>query len=168
MDNVLARFEGMYKNLRVVTLGYLIDRDNGNVLIAMKKRGFGVGRWNGVGGKLKEGESVRDAMIRETEEEIGVTPTVFEERGVIRFYFDGGHEDWNQEVHVFVVTSWDGTPKESEEMKPKWFAKNALPMDEMWADDRYWLRDLLDGKRINAAFLFGEGDKVLESRVEKS
>lgn len=167
MYESLAHFEDLHRNLRLVTLGYLIDSNNGNVLIAMKKRGFGVGRWNGVGGKLKEGENIREAMIRETEEEIGVTPTVFEERGVIKFYFDGDHEDWNQEVHVFVITSWEGTPKESEEMKPRWFAKKDLPLDEMWADDKYWLMDLLDGKKINAAFLFGEGDKVLESRVEK-
>jgi len=41
----------------------------------MKKRGFGVGKWNGVGGKIdsaKGDRNVVDAAIRESEEEIGV------------------------------------------------------------------------------------------------
>ena len=35
------------------------------VLLAMKKRGFGAGKWNGVGGKVKDGETIKQAAIRE-------------------------------------------------------------------------------------------------------
>ena len=42
------------------------------VLLGMKKRGFGVGKWNGFGGKLKEGEDVKAALAREIKEEIGI------------------------------------------------------------------------------------------------
>lgn len=42
--------------LRKVTLCILFDKDR--VLLAMKKRGFGVGKWNGAGGKLKDGETI--------------------------------------------------------------------------------------------------------------
>ena len=40
----------------------------------MKKRGFGVGRWNGTGGKFDAGKdkNILGAAIRETKEEIGV------------------------------------------------------------------------------------------------
>ena len=58
------------KDLKEVTLCYLLDKDNKKVLIAMKKRGFGVGKLNGAGGKLKEGETVEQALLRETKEEI--------------------------------------------------------------------------------------------------
>jgi 8-oxo-dGTP pyrophosphatase MutT (NUDIX family) len=163
----LSYYENGHIDLRKVTLAYLVNKDNGNVLIAMKKRGFGSGRFNGVGGKLKEGESVKDAMMRETKEEIGVTPKSFEETGVINFYFDGGRDDFNQEVHVFVIYSWEGEPSESEEMKPMWIAKDHLPFEKMWPDDKYWLSDLLEGRRINASFLFGEGDIIKEMKVER-
>jgi 8-oxo-dGTP pyrophosphatase MutT (NUDIX family) len=53
-------FNGFFKQM---TLGYLVRGDE--VLMAMKKRGFGVGKWNGTGGKLQPGETVEEAMIRE-------------------------------------------------------------------------------------------------------
>ncbi|MEJ0073651.1 MAG: NUDIX domain-containing protein [Candidatus Saccharibacteria bacterium] len=55
----------------------LLLRRNDEVLLAMKKRGFGAGRWNGVGGKLDPGETVEQALVRECQEEIGVTPTEY-------------------------------------------------------------------------------------------
>lgn len=37
---------------------------NNQILLGMKKRGFGVNRWNGFGGKLQQGESILDAAKR--------------------------------------------------------------------------------------------------------
>ena len=37
---------------------------NNQILLGMKKRGFGVNRWNGFGGKLQPGESILDAAKR--------------------------------------------------------------------------------------------------------
>ncbi|MDO8590857.1 MAG: NUDIX domain-containing protein, partial [bacterium] len=56
--------------MRLTTLCFLVRDDE--VLLAMKKRGFGVGKFNGVGGKVTAGESVLEAMIREAKEEIRV------------------------------------------------------------------------------------------------
>jgi ADP-ribose pyrophosphatase YjhB (NUDIX family) len=42
----------------------------GQILLGMKKRGFGVGKWNGPGGKLEAGESVIQGALRELEEEV--------------------------------------------------------------------------------------------------
>lgn len=36
----------------------------GRVLLGMKKRGFGAGRWNGFGGKVHAGETIEDAARR--------------------------------------------------------------------------------------------------------
>lgn len=38
---------------------------DGKVLLGYKKRGFGVGKYNGFGGKVEPGELPRDAAIRE-------------------------------------------------------------------------------------------------------
>lgn len=38
----------------------------GRVLLGMKKRGFGAGRWNGFGGKVQSGETIEDAARRYT------------------------------------------------------------------------------------------------------
>jgi 8-oxo-dGTP pyrophosphatase MutT (NUDIX family) len=148
--------------LRQATLCFLIKGDE--VLLAMKKRGFGEGRWNGTGGKPHDGEDINSTAIRETEEEIGVKPKNLTEVAKLDFYFPH-NADWNQQVVVYLAQEWDGEPKETEEMLPKWYPKNQLPFDSMWPDDPHWLPPVLAGKKIKAEFLFGEGDKVLDYKV---
>lgn len=54
---------------KLLTLVFL--REEGKVLLGMKKRGFGVGKWNGFGGKVEAGETIPDAAAREVREECG-------------------------------------------------------------------------------------------------
>lgn len=128
------------------------------VLLAMKKRGFGAGRWNGTGGKVKEGEAVADAAVRETQEEVGITPELGEPLGHLTFH-NSSKGDWV--VHVFRTERWSGEPMETEEMEPRWFPADALPFDAMWPDDRIWMPYLLAGKRFRAEFWFGEQDNTI-------
>ena len=59
----------------------LLKKDN-SILLAMKKRGFGSRKYNGIGGKIEKGETPDEAMIRETKEEINVTPIKYEKVGI--------------------------------------------------------------------------------------
>lgn len=97
--------------MRNSTLLFLVRRTDGkitDICLAMKKRGFGVGRWNGVGGKVDAEESIEEAAIRETKEEIGVTVSVLEKVGEIAFSF-ALTPDWNQMVHVYMQTRGKGS-----------------------------------------------------------
>jgi len=147
------------------TLSLLFLRRDNEVLLAMKKRGFGEGRWNGVGGKVEAGESLEQAMVRETEEEIGVTPTVFEKVSDIRFdeYFKG--TPTLMHVHVFTASEWTGEPIESEEMAPQWFAISDIPYADMWSDDEFWLPQVLAGKKISADFKLDATDTIISHTV---
>ena len=158
---------GEYKNkgtLRQATL-VLLFKDN-QILLAMKKRGFGKGKWNGVGGKLKEGETIEDAAKRETQEEIGVSISTLTKVCDLSFYFSN-KSDWNQEVTVYKVDEWLEEPKESEEMAPKWFSFEEIPYDSMWWDDRYWLPMVIQGKKVKADFLFGEDEKIADMEISE-
>lgn len=151
-------------SLNQSTLCFLIK--DKKVLLAMKKRGFGKGRWNGAGGKLNDAETIKQAAIRETREEIGVVVKQMERVAVLNFYFPK-NSDWNQRVTVFMVKKWKGEPFETEEMAaPKWFYINKLPFKSMWSDDAYWLPQVLKGKKVKAGFLFGENDTLLEYEVK--
>jgi 8-oxo-dGTP pyrophosphatase MutT (NUDIX family) len=148
--------------LRQATLALLFKGNQ--ILLAMKKRGFGQGRYNGVGGKLKTEENIEEAAKREALEEIGVGITKFGEVGRLFFYF-ANKPEWNQEVVVYKVDEWAGEPTESEEMAPKWFSFEEIPYKSMWPDDKYWLPKILQGKKVKASFVFGEGDVIEDMEV---
>ena len=135
----------------------------------MKKRGFGEGLWNGVGGKVSSKESFEEAAKRETQEEIEVEPEDLEKVALLHFYFpdDLDKKDWNQDVHVFFATDWTGEPQESEEMKPHWFTVLKLPYNSMWDDDHLWFPRVLKGEKVEAWFSFGANNKVIAHKIDK-
>lgn len=140
----------------------LVVRD-GEVLLGMKKRGFGAGRWNGFGGKVEAGETVEDAARRELREEAGITVPSLEAAGELLFTFEG--DPVALEVHVFRATSFEGVPEETEEMRPRWFAFRAIPFDEMWPDDRHWFPLFLAGRRFSGAFAFRGQDVIVSHEL---
>ena len=88
-------------------------------------------------------------------------------RGGIEFSFELPNET-HLLVHVFTTTEWEGTPTESEEMKPVWYSYDAVPYEAMWVDDPYWLPQILGGENIQATFEFNEdGTKIREMEVNE-
>lgn len=143
--------------MRQATLVLLVKDDS--ILLGMKKRGFGVGKWNGFGGKVDRTKDadVLSAAIREVKEEISVDLKDPKQVGVLHFFFPYKPE-WNQDVFVFLARDWSGEPVESEEMAPQWFKKGEIPYDKMWSDDQFWLPLALEGKKIEGSFTFKEGE----------
>src|SRR6056297_1526211 len=64
--------------------------ENGKVLLINKKRGLGAGKVNAPGGHIEPGETGEEAAIRETEEEVGLTPRNAIEVGKLYFQFTNG------------------------------------------------------------------------------
>ncbi len=139
----------------------LFIRDN-KVLLGLKKRGFGRGKYNGFGGKPKEGETVVETAIREAREETGL---------VMNEYYKAAEIDFGSSypftMHLYVCTAWEGKESESEEMIPAWFSFCDVPYSEMWDDDKYWLHLALSGKKFKAQFDFENDDDIDGTRENK-
>jgi ADP-ribose pyrophosphatase YjhB (NUDIX family) len=148
------------------TLCFLV-RGN-EVLLGMKKRGFGKGKWNGFGGKLAEGESIEAAVARELHEECSVKVNGIEKVAELDFFFQEARKDWNQKVHVFLARDWHGQPVETEEMMPRWFRHKDLPFHSMWQDDPQWLPLVLAGKEVKGRFVFGDdNESIAEKQIHQ-
>jgi 8-oxo-dGTP diphosphatase len=142
------------------TLMLILQGDQ--ILLIVKKRGLGAGKFNGPGGRVEAGESPLQAAIREVEEEIRVTPLDVRPAGELRFQFVDGHS-----IHGYVFTAKGirGEPQETDEAQPIWFPALALPYHNMWADDRIWMPALLAGKAFSGRFLFA-GDQMLGCEID--
>lgn len=156
---------------KILTL--CIIHEHPRILLGMKKRGFGAGRWNGFGGKVHEGESIEEAAVREMREECGVEadPYSLEKCGILEFEFQN-EPGKILEVHLFKVGGYSGEAVETEEMKPQWFFVDEIPFKDMWSDDPYWMPLFIKGRKFRGRFLFDQPStaernaEIIEKHIE--
>ncbi len=139
---------------QLATLCYILW--DGQLLLIRKKRGIGAGKINGPGGKVDPGEAPLAAAIREVQEEVGVTPLDPVLHGELHFHFADG---LNLHCMIYLADRFSGEPHETDEAVPLWFPVDALPYEEMWADDRHWLPMLLARQHFTGTVEV-DGEKV--------
>ena len=135
---------------------------DGKLLLIRKKRGFGVGKINGPGGKIEAGESALESTVRETFEELCVTPVNPAQIGELFFEWIDGLRLY---CAVFLAHDLEGEPQETEEAVPLWTPIDKIPYDEMWADDRHWLPHVIANRAFRGYFQF-DGERLLTHRIE--
>ena len=122
-------------------------------------------KWIGVGGKFEEGESPEECILREAQEETGLTLTAWRYRGIVTFVSD----EWGGEyMHLFTADGFTGQIKSCDEGELEWVEKQRLLSLPIWEGDKIFLR-LLDseqpffslklcykGERLAAATLDGK------------
>lgn len=136
---------------KILTLCFPIKESQ--ILLGLKKRNFGVGIWNGFGGKVEKGETIEEGAIRELKEESNLVANSISKIGILNFEFQNDPEIL-LEVHLFLVKDFLGEPEETEEMKPEWFDIDDIPFDKMWTDDKYWFPLMLNNKKFKGRYLF--------------
>ncbi|KAM4531438.1 oxidized purine nucleoside triphosphate hydrolase isoform 1-T1 [Odontesthes bonariensis] len=156
-------FHGEMLSSKLLTLVMVVQP--GRVLLGMKKRGFGVGKWNGFGGKVQPGETIEDAAKRELQEESSLTVDALEKIGNIKFEFVG--EPQLLDVHIFRADAYNGEPTESDEMRPQWFEIDKIPFSQMWPDDIMWFPLMLQKKKFVGYFKFQGHDVILSHTLEE-
>jgi serine O-acetyltransferase len=148
----------------VATLCFMLrEGEDGRreVLLIRKKRGLGHGKINGPGGKLEPGETLEESAARETQEEVGLLPENLREAAELKFQFVDGMAI---HCHVYLTEQFSGELVETPEALPFWRAVDAVPYEEMWQDDKFWLPQVLSGEHVEGRFVF-DGERMLWHEV---
>jgi ADP-ribose pyrophosphatase YjhB (NUDIX family) len=116
--------------------------------LILMRRGFqpNRGRWSMPGGFVDLGESVEQAAIRETKEELNIDIAI---TGLVGVY----SRSTDRIVVVVYAARTEGTPTRTEEaLEVRAFRPTTIPWDQLafWSDGRA-LRDYLDLSAANAA-----------------
>ena len=122
-----------------------IEKDNEYLMLhrIKKSNDENAGKWIGVGGKFKEGESPEECMLREVSEETGLTLLSWRFRGIITFSYD----TWETEyMHLFTSDSFEGRIHECDEGILQWQKKSDITKLPIWEGDRIFLH-LLNSER---------------------
>jgi len=136
------------------TLMFIVKDEQ--ILLIEKKRGIGAGKINGPGGKIDPGETPLEAVIRETQEELLITPVGTRKLGELWFKMSDCPDI---HCHVYRGDDFEGTPSETDEAVPLWTNIIDIPYTKMWEDDHHWLPLLLKETTFIGKFVF-ESDRM--------
>jgi 8-oxo-dGTP diphosphatase len=137
-------------------------RKDGKLLLIHKKRGLGAGKINAPGGRIDPGETAMEAAVRETQEEVGLTPYNLVYSTELNFIFWDGY---SLKGYVFIADSYSGEMVETDEADPFWIDESIIPYGNMWADDEYWIPRMLTGEFVKGLFIFDE-DRMVDMSIE--
>ncbi|KRT81354.1 hypothetical protein AMK59_5934 [Oryctes borbonicus] len=151
----------------IVEFTLIFVRSDEGVLLGFKKRGFGVGKWNGFGGKIEKGETILQGAMRELKEESNLTVSSSNMIYVGYVRYDRVDSPQVDIVYIFTASEFSDSLEESEEMAPKWFKISEIPYEEMWGDSKYWLPIVLRKKGIFAEFLLSGERNMVKKNVEE-
>ncbi|MFD0913177.1 Nudix family hydrolase [Methylophilus luteus] len=101
----------------------ILIRPNGEYLLASRPQGKGwAGWWEFPGGKIESGESPAHALIREAQEELGITPTQIQPWIKRRYDYPATHDAEAKTVllHFFFVSAWQGELQAREGQQLAW------------------------------------------------
>ncbi len=131
----------------LATLGFILSLDGQQTLLVHRnKRATDqhLGKYNGLGGKMKRQEDIFSCLSREVYEESGLLCEEATLRGTVNWAgFGRGGEDWFG--FIYRIDRFSGTPKTSnEEGDLRWCRLDELHLLPMWEGDKYFLDMVFD------------------------
>lgn len=140
------------------------EGDFKEVCLGQKLRGHGKGKINGIGGKIEDNETSKEAAVRETKEESGVNIRVTDllKVGDITYLDPSG--DWHSDVYL--CKKWSGKMQDSKEMKLDWYSFQDIPYKKMWPDDKIWFRNVLSKESFKIVLTYDQSSRLINKKWE--
>lgn len=151
--------------MKNTTLCY-IEKDNSYLMLHRVKKvnDENQDKWIGVGGKMEEGESPEECLLREVKEETGLTLTNYCYRGLVTFVSN----QWGCEyMHLFTATEYEGEIKECNEGNLKWVPKSEVEHLNLWEGDKIFFRLLEENIPFFSLKLNYDGENLVSHNIKR-
>mmetsp|Transcript_7315 Transcript_7315/g.8841 ORF Transcript_7315/g.8841 Transcript_7315/m.8841 type:complete len:153 (-) Transcript_7315:409-867(-) len=144
--------------VKVLTNAFIIRGEH--ILLGMKKKGFGEGKFNGFGGKVEPGETPLQGAQRELLEEANIKMVNPKELGIVYYKYEA--KDKNAvskelKVHIYIDTQYSGEIRESEEMRPEWIRIDSIPFNKQFTGYFHFEKDM---KTLRETFVEPPTEKI--------
>jgi 8-oxo-dGTP diphosphatase len=152
------------KKSQMTTLCYIEKEDSYLMLHRIKKEhDINKDKWIGIGGHFEADESPEECLLREAEEETGLTLTSWKFRGIVTFLSD----QWQTEyMCLYTADGFEGELISCDEGELEWVKKEDLKKLNLWEGDFIFLKLLEDNVPFFSLKLRYEGDRLVECSLD--
>lgn len=151
--------------MKLTTLCY-IEKDNKYLMLhrVKKENDLNHDKWVGVGGKFEPDETPEECMLREVQEETGLTLTRYQFRAILTFLSD----EWETEyIHLYTASEFTGTLSECDEGNLEWIPKSEIDKLKLWEGDKIFFQLLRETEDFFSLKLRYEGEKLVETKLTR-
>ncbi|KAG9006911.1 hypothetical protein FRB90_009659 [Tulasnella sp. 427] len=141
-----------------------VDEREGKILLAFRVNGFGRNKYNPFSGPIQPGSNPVKAANRDLQAQCGLQAVDISKLGKLIVVLEGN--SIALDIDVFRATSWRGEAVDTVEVRPRWFSSatalssgspklSAVPWDQMFEDNKFWIPLLTEGKFFIGRIDFG-------------
>lgn len=152
--------------MKKATLCY-IEKDNKYLMLhrTKKQNDANEGKWIGIGGKIEEGETPTECILREAREETGLILNSVVFRGIVHFKSEFYPDE---DMYLFTSDNFSGTVKECDEGDLEWIDIDALCSLTLWEGDKIFLDALRQSKKqFELTLNYGKDNLISYNMVYK-
>ena len=149
--------------MTVTTLCYLEQNDSYLMMHRVKKKqDMNQDKWIGVGGHAEDYESPEDCLLREVQEETGLTLTDYRFRGIVTFAMKDAE---TQYMCLYTADGFSGTPVECDEGTLEWVDMDRIEELNLWEGDKIFFRLLRENRPFFSLKLSYGDDGILREAI---
>ena len=146
------------------TLCY-IEKDGAYLMLhrVKKQNDINKDKWLGIGGKMEDGESPYDCILREVFEETSLKIICPKYRGLVTFVTEDGY---TEHMHLFTCDKFAGEVGECSEGELEWVDIDKINSLPIWEGDKIFFELLKENRPFFSLKLYYCGDRLSGAWVD--